>query len=96
MAKEKKVENLVKFVYQDIMKVNFSEATVVMLYLLPKSNVLLQPNLEKYLKPGSRVVSHDFDIPEWKAKKVETVNSDDGDEATIYLWIIGEHKPKKK
>lgn len=96
MAKEKKVENLVKIIYQDVMKVDFSEATVVTLYLLPNSNVLLQPNLEKYLKPGSRVVSHDFDMPGWTTKKVETVTSDDGYEATIYLWVIGEHKAKKK
>lgn len=95
LAKEKKVENRVKFIYQDVMKVDFSEATVVTLYLLQSSNLLLKPNLEKFLKPGSRVVSHDFDMPGWTAKKVETITSDDGYEATIYLWIIGEHKPKK-
>lgn len=96
LAKEKKVENLVKIVYQDVMKVDFSEATVVTLYLLQSSNELLQPNLEKYLKPGSRVVSHDFDMPGWTAKKVENVSSDGGYGSTVYLWIIGEHKPKKK
>jgi len=96
LAKEKKVENLVKIIYQDVMKVSFSEATVVTLYLLESSNILLQPNLEKYLKPGSRVVSHDFDMPGWTAKKVVTVSSNEWYESTIYLWIIGEHKPEKK
>lgn len=96
LAKEKKVEHLVKIIYQDVMKVDFSEATVVTLYLLESSNVLLQPNLEKYLKPGSRVVSHDFNMPGWTAKKVETVSIDEWYESTIYLWVIGEHKPEKK
>lgn len=96
LAEEKKVEHLVKIIYQDVMKVDFSEATVVTLYLLESSNVLLQPNLEKYLKPGSRVVSHDFDMPGWTAKKVETVSIDEWYESKIYLWVIGEHKPEMK
>jgi len=96
LAKEKKVEHLVKIIYQDVMKVDFSEATVVTLYLLESSNALLQPNIEKYLKPGSRVVSHDFNMAGWTAKKVETVSSDEWYESTVYLWIIGEHKPEKK
>ena len=96
LAKEKKVEHLVKIIHQDVIKVDFSEATVVTLYLLESSNVLLQPNLQKYLKPGSRVVSHDFNMPGWTAKKVETVSSNEWYESTIYLWVIGEHKPEKK
>jgi SAM-dependent methyltransferase len=91
-VKSKKVEKLVKIVYQDIMKVDLSPATVVTLYLLESSNALLQPNLEKYLKPGSRVVSHDFSMRGWTPKKVETVQDNDGDEHTIYLWIMGQQK----
>ncbi len=97
LAKEKKVENLVKIIHQDAMTVDLSPATVVTLYLLSKSNTLLKPNLEKYLKPGSRVVSHEFDMEGWKAKKVEYFPNEYGcDEHKIYLWIIGEHKPKEK
>ena len=97
LAKEKKVEKLVKIIHQDVMTVDLSPASVITLYLLEESNALLQHNLEKYLKPGSRVVSHDFDMRGWKAKKIETVFGDnEWEEHTIYLWIIGEHKPETK
>ena len=56
------------------MTVDLSPASVVTLYLFESSNEKLKPNLEKFLKPGSSVVSHDFNIPGWKAKKVETVH----------------------
>jgi len=91
-VKSKKVEKLVKIVHQDVMKVDLSPATVVTLYLLESSNALLQPNLEKYLKPGSRIVSHDFSMRGWTPKRVETVQDNDGDEHTIYLWIMGQQK----
>lgn len=100
-VKEKGLEDKVTIILQDAMTVDVSPATVVTLYLLQKSNALLKPNLEKYLKPGSRVVSHDFSMSGWKAKK--TIHgSGDGyweyggyDEIfgyTIYLWVMGEHK----
>jgi len=96
LAKEKKVENLVKIIHQDAMTVDLSPAAVVTLYLLSRSNALLKPNLEKYLKPGSRVVSHEFNMEGWTAKKVEHVPNEYGDdEHTLYLWVIGENKPKK-
>ena len=92
-VKEKGLEDKVKIILEDAMKVDVSPATVVTLYLLESSNALLKPNLEKYLKPGSRVVSHDFDMAGWKAKKV--INGDDDNDYysyTIYLWVMGEHK----
>ena len=99
-VKEKGLENKVTIILEDAMKVDVSSATVVTLYLLEKSNALLKPNLEKYLKPGSRVVSHDFDMSGWKAKKIilgsteEDYEYDGNHDYTIYLWIIGEHKEK--
>ena len=60
-VKSNKVEHLVTIEQQDIFTVDLSKATVVTLYLLPELNVRLIPQLEK-LKPGSRVVSHDFDM----------------------------------
>jgi cyclopropane fatty-acyl-phospholipid synthase-like methyltransferase len=72
---------------QDILTVDFAPASVVTMYLLPDVNLKLKPNLLKQLKPGSRVVSHSFDMGDWKPDKVERV-----DGRTINFWII----PAKK
>jgi hypothetical protein len=71
--------------------VDLSPANVVTLYLLTTSNSRLKPNLEKYLKPGSRVVSHDFQVVGWTPVKVQKVQSGPITH-TIYLYEIG---PKK-
>ena len=68
---------------QDILTVDLSPASVVTMYLLPDVNMKLRPNLLNQLKPGSRVVSHSFDMGDWKPDKVERVEG-----RTIYLWII--------
>jgi SAM-dependent methyltransferase len=68
---------------QDILTVDLSGASVVTMYLLPDVNLKLRPNLQKQLKPGSRIVSHSFDMGDWKADKVEQVEG-----RTIYLWTI--------
>jgi len=92
IVKEKGLEDKVTIILQDAMTVDVSPATVVTLYLLTSSNALLKPNLEKYLKPGSRVVSHDFNMPGWKAKKIIQDGPEDDHYFTVYLWVIGEHK----
>jgi hypothetical protein len=62
---------------------NFREATVITLYLLPELNVKLRPRLLAELKPGTRIVSHQFDMGDWKAdKKLESAGR------TIYFWTI--------
>lgn len=81
------VQSLAEIRQQDILTVDFSPASVVTMYLLPDVNLKLKPNLLTQLKPGSRVVSHSFDMGDWKPDKVERV-----DGRTIYLWII----PAKK
>jgi precorrin-6B methylase 2 len=68
---------------EDLFEANIKEATVVTLYLLQSLNVKLRPKLWKELKPGTRVVSHDFDMGDWKPDK-----QIDLDEHTIYLWTI--------
>ena len=68
---------------QDILTVDLSPASVVTMYLLPDVNLKLKPNLLSQLKPGSRVVSHSFDMGDWKPDKAERVEG-----RTIYLWII--------
>jgi tRNA G37 N-methylase Trm5 len=83
-AKKNGVTNLVQFRREDLFKASFKEATVVTLYLLPELNVKLKPRLLAELKPGTRVVSHQFDMGTWKPdRKVELSAG-----RTIYLWTI--------
>jgi predicted RNA methylase len=73
----------VKFLNQDLFTTDISEATVVTLYLLPSLNLKLIPKLNKELKPGTRVVSHAFDMGD--AKPIETLNVNG---RTVYFWTI--------
>jgi 2-polyprenyl-3-methyl-5-hydroxy-6-metoxy-1,4-benzoquinol methylase len=87
-AKQAGVEDLVEFHLQDVMKSDISEATVVTLYPLPESNALLRPILEKQLKPGARVISHNYYMPDWQAKEIgyAEVTSGDGEAHTIFVY----------
>jgi SAM-dependent methyltransferase len=77
------VEDRAEIRDQDILTVDLSPASVVTMYLLPDVNLKLKPNLLSQLKPGSRVVSHAFDMGDWKPDRTERVNG-----RTIYLWTI--------
>jgi hypothetical protein len=79
------VGNLATITQKDIFTLDLSPANVVTLYLLPSLNVKLIPQLEK-LKPGSRIVSHDFDMHGVKPDQVVEVTSESGAEHTVYLW----------
>ena len=81
------VGHLVRIEQRDIFTLDLSRADVVTLYLLPSLNVKLIPQLEK-LKPGSRIVSHDFDMEGVKPDKVITIEDEEDDYGnhTIYLW----------
>jgi tRNA G37 N-methylase Trm5 len=81
------VENLAEIRQQDILTVDLAPANVVTMYLLPDVNLKLRPNVLSQMKPGSRIVSHAFDMGDWKPDKTERVNG-----RTIYLWIV----PAKK
>jgi len=88
---DKDIQKLVSFKKQDIFELDLSDATVVTLYLLPRLNVKLIPQLKK-LKDGARIVSHDFDMegvtPE-KGYPIEVeAKRDNGDAYTskVYLW----------
>ncbi len=87
-AKEAAVENLVEFKLQDAMTLDISPATVVTLYLLPESNALLRAKLEKELRPGTRVVSHNYSIAGWEEKEVrsESLEDESGVEHSVYLY----------
>ena len=77
------VGNLVKVVEGDLFEQDLSGATVVTLYLLPSLNVKLMPKLMKELKPGTRIVSHAFDMGDWKPEKELDV-----DGRKVYFWTI--------
>jgi len=83
-VKKNEVEDLVQIKRQDIFKLDLSRANVITLYLLPSLNVKLIPQLEK-LKPGSRIVSHSFDMAGVTPDKVVKVDTD-GYERTVYFW----------
>ena len=84
-AKAAGVTDRTKFVVQDLFQTDFKEATVVTLYLLPEVNLKLRPKLLAELKPGTRIVSHAFDMGDWKPEKTVTVP---GGGQTIYLWTV--------
>jgi SAM-dependent methyltransferase len=93
-AKVAKVQDKVEFRVGDVLQIkDVSEANVVALYLFPELNERLAPMLWKTLKPGSRIVSHDFLMGDkYKPDKEITVKDGNGDEHTIYLWTIPEKK----
>lgn len=84
-AREAKVQDKVTFFEGDLFKFDFSKADVLTLYLLPDVNLKLKPKIQSEMKPGSRVVSHAFDMGDWMPDKKINV-----DGKTIYLWIIPE------
>jgi uncharacterized protein (TIGR03000 family) len=91
-VKDAQVEKLVEIRQGDALKVDdISRATVVMLYMLPEFQTKLQPILEKHLKPGTRVVAHDYPLPDWKPLKVEDMESSYS-QHTLYLFKVGETK----
>lgn len=79
------VGHLVTIEQKDIFTLDLSKANVVTLYLLPSLNVKLIPQLEK-LKPGARIVSHDFDMQGVTPDQTVTVDGDGGYGHTVYLW----------
>jgi hypothetical protein len=82
------VEKLVEIRQQDIRTVDLSQASVLTMYLLPEVNLMIRPNIWKQMKPGSRVVSHDFDLGDWKPLKTEHIKDDSTWDHTLYLWHV--------
>jgi SAM-dependent methyltransferase len=87
-ARAARVQSLVRFVEGDIFDVDVSAATVVMLYLLPEINLELRPKLLRELKPGTRVVSHNFDMGDWEPERTVRVPLRPGRVPILYLWRI--------
>jgi SAM-dependent methyltransferase len=80
------VTDRVKFLQQDLFETDIREATVVTLYLLPEVNLRLRPKLLSDLKPGTRVVSHNYDMGDWTPLKTLQVRVPE--EHTIYYWVV--------
>lgn len=83
-AKKAGVSDRVLFLTQDLFEADISQATVVTLFLLPRINQELIPKLRRELRPGTRIVSHQFDMgDQWPPEKSQDVSG-----LTIYLWTI--------
>ena len=82
-AEKAGVADLVQFRQQDLFKADIHDATVVALYLLPSINLKLRPKLWRDLKPGTRIVSHSFDMGDWKPEKQIEVGGE-----TLYFWTV--------
>jgi SAM-dependent methyltransferase len=87
-AEEAGVADRATFRHGDLFEADISEATVVTLYLLPAVNVALRPKLFRELRPGTRVVSRDFDMREWTPERTVVVEG-----TTLYLWRIPDTPP---
>jgi SAM-dependent methyltransferase len=88
-AKEAGVTNLVEFRQGDLFKADLAKATVVTMYLLSSVNMKLRPKLFRELKPGTRIVSHAFDMGEWKPERQTDV-----DGRRVMFWTIPAKAPK--
>jgi cyclopropane fatty-acyl-phospholipid synthase-like methyltransferase len=88
------VSHLVEFRAEDALKTDLSPATIVTLYMLPWFNEAMKPNFRKYLKPGSRIVAHDFGIEGWKPDKTEKLPEPEKKAGgyvhyhSIFLWNV--------
>jgi len=99
-AKVEGVSHLVEFRNEDALKADISRATVVTLYMLPWFNEAMKPNFKKMLKPGTRIVAHDFGIEGWEPDKTEKLPGFElkaeghKHQHTIHLWTIGKKQSK--
>jgi SAM-dependent methyltransferase len=85
-ARDAGVDDRIRFEATDLFDADIHSATVVALYLLPDVNLRLRPRLLRELKPGTRVVSHSFDMGDWKPDKELVVEGEH-----VYLWTIPQH-----
>jgi cyclopropane fatty-acyl-phospholipid synthase-like methyltransferase len=81
------VADRVQFVWEDLFKVDLTPATVVALYLSPALNRALRSKLQRELRPGARIVSHDFDMGDWRPDRTLRAKGPTR-EHVLYLWIV--------
>jgi SAM-dependent methyltransferase len=87
-ARKAGVTDRVRFIEGDLFRVDLSKATVLTLYLLPSVNLQLRPKLQRELKPGTRIVSHNYDMGDWRPLRQLQI-----DDHKVYLWVIPEKTP---
>jgi SAM-dependent methyltransferase len=90
-ARRAGVAHLVDFRQQDVLTVDLSPATVVTIYLSREANLKLRPAIQSQLRPGARVVSHDFDMDDWRPVAIRRLLDESGMMRTLYLWRITAH-----
>ena len=86
-ARREGVSHLVTFKLENALTTDVSTATVVTTYLLTASNLKLRPLLTRALRPGTRIVAHNFGFGDWTPEKVETFTDASNHRRTLYLWI---------
>ena len=86
-AKRAGVTDRVRFEQQDIFTAKLADATVVTMYLLPDVNLRLRPKLLSELKPGTRIVSHNYDLGDWQPVQRKEMDIS-GVSHTLYMWIV--------
>ena len=82
-AQVRQVADKVDFRQEDVFDTDISKATVITMYLLPDVNFRLRPRLLLEPRPGTRIVSHEFDLGDWKPDRTLKIKS-----STLYLWIV--------
>ena len=86
-ARSAGVSGRARFAVQNLFSADFSEATVLALYLLPELNAKLLPKIRSELRPGARVVSHQFRIGDWQPERIESAWFGERDHP-LFLWIV--------
>jgi protein-L-isoaspartate O-methyltransferase len=82
-----RLQKIARIINGDVLQQDYSSADMITVYLLPLSNDKVRPVLDKQLKKGTRIVSHDFEFKDWKPEKVETIEDDgEGRSHTLYLY----------
>jgi SAM-dependent methyltransferase len=87
-ARQAEVDDRVLFFQEDIFETDFSQASVITMYLLSSVNIKLRPRLLEELRPGTRVISHSFDMDGWTADMAVSAKEESGGTSRLYLWII--------
>ena len=82
------VADKVRFIQQNLFEADFKDASIVTMYLLTSVNLRLRPKLLAELKPGTRLVSHSFDMGEWKPDKTSLVTTSYADQRDVHYWVV--------
>jgi len=82
------VTDRVRFIEKNLFEADFRDASVVTMYLLTSVNLRLRPKLLAELKPGTRLVSHTFDMGEWRPDKSQFVATEYDDQRAVHFWVV--------